>query len=206
MQVILVVLRFIGVEAGNFCVCKAYFVLKILCHKCSPFKFSVAVGTLYFLVQSWRGLENRKFGTWNLLLNYPTEKSTLSRAKTLSEASPLSIREHLPHSFEFFHSHSSCCCQRGTSDLAEVGLELLPYLKTYMWNVSYCLYYDFAASLTKLSVQLHMYAICNRQYGKMCSSKHYNQNKCPVACSIPTVYNKTRKLVEIVCSYYIAYI
>ena len=37
------------------------------------------------------------------------------------------------HSFEVFHSHSSCCYEQGTSDLAEVGLKLLPSLKTYTW-------------------------------------------------------------------------
>jgi len=40
----------------------------------------------------------------------PTEKSTLSCARTLSEASWLSILEHQPHSSEVFNSHSSCCC------------------------------------------------------------------------------------------------
>jgi len=36
------------------------------------------------------------------------------------------------HTFQLF-------CQQETSHLAEVGLKLLPSLKTYMWNVSYYL-------------------------------------------------------------------
>jgi len=68
-----------------------------------------------------------------LVLNNPTEKYTLGCARILSEASWLSILEDLSHSFEDFHSHSSCCCQQGTSDLAEVGLKLLTSLKTYTY-------------------------------------------------------------------------
>jgi len=65
-----------------------------------------------------------------VVLNNTTKKNTLGCAKTLSEASWLSITEYLPHSSEVFHSHFRCCCQQGTSDLAEVGLKLLPTLKT----------------------------------------------------------------------------
>jgi len=39
-----------------------------------PQKFSVGVGTLYFLLPCCHSLENGKFGTWNLVLNNPTEK------------------------------------------------------------------------------------------------------------------------------------
>jgi len=59
------------------------------------------------------------------------EKSMLDCARTLSEASSLNILEHLPHSSDVFHSHSSSYCQQGISNLAEVGLKLFP-LKTYM--------------------------------------------------------------------------
>jgi len=40
-------------------------------------------------------------------------------------------------------------------------------------HASYYLYYDYAVSLTTMSVQLH---ICNKQCGKMCSSKHCSEN------------------------------
>ena len=42
---------------------------KLSCRKLSPYKFSVAVGTLYFPLPSCHNLENRKFDTWNLVLN-----------------------------------------------------------------------------------------------------------------------------------------
>ena len=45
--------------------------------------------------------------------------------------------------------------------LCGLQLKLLPSLNTYMWfmwHVSYYLYYDYAVSLTTLSVQLHTYA------------------------------------------------
>jgi len=41
----------------------------ILCNKRSPYKLSVVAGTLYFPLSSCHRLENRKFGTWNLVLN-----------------------------------------------------------------------------------------------------------------------------------------
>jgi len=37
-------------------------------------QFSVAVGTLYFQLSCYHRLENRKFGTWNFVLNNPTAK------------------------------------------------------------------------------------------------------------------------------------
>jgi len=85
-----------------------------------------------FLFTCCHRLESGKFGTSHLALNNPTENSTLNCASTLLEANWLSIIEDMSHSCEVFHSHSSCCCQQGTSDLAEVGLHLLPSLKTYM--------------------------------------------------------------------------
>jgi len=50
------------------------------------YKFYVAVGTLCFPLPCCHRLDNRKFGTWNLVLNNPTEKSTLGCERTLSEA------------------------------------------------------------------------------------------------------------------------
>ena len=73
---------------------------------------------------------------------YPPEKSTLGYARTLSEVSWISILEHLPHGSEVFYSHSSNCWQKGTSsNLVEVDLKLLLSLKTYVWHISYYLYF-----------------------------------------------------------------
>jgi len=52
----------------------------------SPYKFSVAVDTLYFSLPSCHRLENRIFGTLNLILKNPTELMWLGCARTLSEA------------------------------------------------------------------------------------------------------------------------
>jgi len=62
-------------------------------------------------------MENVVLEIWFLIIQL--KKSTLGCARTLSEASWLSILEDLSHSFEVFHSHSSCCCQQGTGNLAE---------------------------------------------------------------------------------------
>ena len=105
---------------------------KLSCNKLSPYRLSVAVSTLYFPVPCCRRFENRKFFTYNSVLNNPTENVTLDCARTLSEASWLSVLEHLPYSSEVFHSHSNRCCQQGTPNLVEVGLSLLPSLKTYI--------------------------------------------------------------------------
>jgi len=83
----------------------------------------------------------------------------------MSDASRISILEYLPHSSEVFDSHSSFCCHQETSDLAEVDLKLLPSLKKYLCYASYYLCYDYEVSLTTFSVQLHMYAKCNKLYG-----------------------------------------
>ena len=115
-----------------------------------------------------------KFGYWIIQL----KQIRLVYARTLSEASWISILEHLPHNSEVFHSHSSYCCQQWTPDLAEIGLKLFPSLKTCMWYVchaSYYLYYlcyDHAVTLTTLSVQLHIYVTRNKFRGKMFSSKY----------------------------------
>jgi len=82
-----------------------------------------------------------------LVLNKTTKKSGIGCARKLSEANWLSILEHLPNSSEVFHSHSSCYCQQGTSDIADVGLKLLLSLNTSMWHVSYSSYYDYTVSL-----------------------------------------------------------
>jgi len=62
------------------------------------------------------------------------------------------------------HSHSSCCWQQGTSNPAEICLNLLPSLKTHMWYmwhvyhiISYC-NYAVPVNLTTLFAQLHIYA------------------------------------------------
>ena len=140
---------YIGVGAGNCLGCKRYFAPKAFLPT-----LSVAVGRLHFPLQCCHKLENKIFGTWNLVLNKPTKKcSRLWR--TLSEASWLSILEHLPHSSEVLHSHSNCCCRKGTSDLPEVGLKLLPSLKAYMWHVSYYLFW-----------------LCRESHNIICSTEH----------------------------------
>ena len=132
--------KHIGVRVGNFlnvqrtsCPNFPNLPEKLLSDKHSPCKLSVDIGTLCFYLPCCQRLENGKFGTSNLVLNNPSEKSTLGCARTWPEASWLSILVGLPHSFEVFHSHCSCCRQQGSSDLAEVDLKLLPSLKTYMW-------------------------------------------------------------------------
>ena len=91
-----------------------------------------------------------------LVLGIWFQKPNLKKIGCASEASWLSILEHLPHSSEVFSSHSRCCCQQRTSNKVDVGLNLLPSLKTYMWYASYYLHYDYDVSLTSLSVQLHI--------------------------------------------------
>jgi len=76
----------VRVGTGNFLegvkmFCPNFF-RKPLCNKCSPFKFSVAVGTLYSL-SSRHGLESRKFGTLNLVLDNPTEKTYVRLCKKI---------------------------------------------------------------------------------------------------------------------------
>jgi len=52
-----------------------------------------------------------------------------------------------------FHSRSSCCCQQGTSNFAQVGLQLLSSLKTCgIWHII-CI-----ITMARRSVQLHIYA------------------------------------------------
>jgi len=46
---------------------------KILCDKFSLYKFSVVSDTFCFPPPCCHTLENRKFGTWNLVFNHPTE-------------------------------------------------------------------------------------------------------------------------------------
>jgi len=65
----------------------------------------------YFIFSSmlpYRLLENRKFSSWNLIHNHPTEKKqpVLGCARTLSKASwrLVAYSEDLPHTFEVWHS------------------------------------------------------------------------------------------------------
>ena len=46
----------------------------------------------------------------------------------------------------------------------------VPWTPLPMLMVSYHLYYDYTVILTALSVQLHIYAKCNKLYRNMCSS------------------------------------
>jgi len=139
----------IDVEVGSFFVgikdIYPEFSQKFFCDKRSPWKFSLAVGTLYFplfpLLRRYR-LENRKCGTLNLVLNNLTEKRYAGMCKNI-------VRYQLDHyswasALQFsglaFHSYSRCCCQQATSHLAEVDLKLRPYIKTYMrymWHLSH---------------------------------------------------------------------
>jgi len=64
-----------GVGAGKVLRVERYFARifpnspeKLLCDKLYPYKFSVAVGTIYFLLPCCHKLENRKYGTWNYVL------------------------------------------------------------------------------------------------------------------------------------------
>jgi len=85
-----------------------------------------------------------------LFLNNPTEKVAYTRLcenivrSQLAQYSWASATQFWGFAF---HSHSSCCCQQGTSDLSEVGLKLLPSLKTYMWycicGIYHYLYYGY---------------------------------------------------------------
>ena len=151
--------------ATSFQKCKNNWVDKYL-----PYKFSAAVLLLHY-VFFYHVVIDLKIE--NLVKTQQT-KSTLGCARTLSERSWLSIFEQLLHSFEIFREHSSYNCQHWASDQAKVVLKLLPFLKICMWHciMSFIEIYDYAVSLTTLSVQLHIYATCNKLYGKMCSSKH----------------------------------
>jgi len=57
---------------------------KPICDKRSPWKFSIAVGVFYVLLPCCHKLENRNFGTCNLVPN-PIDKSSGGCARTLSE-------------------------------------------------------------------------------------------------------------------------
>jgi len=61
-----------------------------------------------------------------------------------------------------------------------VGLTLLRSLKTcmwYIWHTSCYLYYDYAVSLTRVSVQLHRYATWSKWYDEICSCNHCSYSK-----------------------------
>jgi len=135
---------------------------KLLCNQLSLYRFSVAVGTFIVLyhVATDLKIENLVLEIWFLITQL--RKSTLGYSRTLPEASWLSNLEHLPYSSEVFYSHYSCCCQQGTSHLAEVDRsKLLPASFSKDMYVIH-LYYDYAVSLTRLSVQLHT-IVCNMQ-------------------------------------------
>ena len=97
-------------------------------------------------------------------------KKTLGCAKTLSEASWLSILEHLSHSSEVCRSLLLSVKNLTPSWCRP---KLLPSLKVRMWyvcHVSYYLYCDYAVNLNIFCSTAH---ICTMLYGKMLSSKHY---------------------------------
>jgi len=55
----------VGAVESNLWGRKGYFPRKKLCNKFSPYKYSLAVGRLYFPLPCCHRLGNRKFGTWN---------------------------------------------------------------------------------------------------------------------------------------------
>jgi len=80
----------IAVSAGTFWGRKGYFAEtspdlpeKVLCNKHSPYKFRVTLGTLYFPLPVLAKIENRTFGTWNLVLDNPTDKRTQGLIKNI---------------------------------------------------------------------------------------------------------------------------
>ena len=77
------------------------------------YNISVAVGTSYFTPNYLPYTWKYKIDTWNLVLNKPNEKSTLGCAS---------------------------CCQHGNSHLAEVGLTLLPSLKTHICGIYHIIF------------------------------------------------------------------
>jgi len=67
--------NFLGVRRQRiFCLNFSKFAPKNLCEKLYLYKFSVALGALYFSLPCCHRFENRIFGTWNWVLNHPTEK------------------------------------------------------------------------------------------------------------------------------------
>ena len=129
--------------------------------------FALAVVALYYPPCCHR-LENRKFGTWNLALNDPTEKIAYARLfKNICQkpAGSVSLSTYLTVLKFGFHSHSSCC-QQGTSQLAEVGLKLLPSLNTniYMMCLACIILWLYLVSHNIVWSTAH---ICNKQYGKI---------------------------------------
>jgi len=86
----------------------------------------------------------------------------------------LSILERWPHSFEVFHSHSSCCCQQRTSNLAQrpKATSFSEYC-AYLIKVPCFIFHGCSFSLTTLSIQFHICATCHKLHpSKKCLSKH----------------------------------
>jgi len=129
---------------------------KTLCDKLSPYKFSVAVGTVYyiFLYQVAIDWKIECLVLYFKLLNW----------KKCAELCKNFVRSQLAQycwapTSEFwglsFHSRSSCCYQQEISHPTEIGLRLLPSMKThmrYMWHVSYYSYHGCAVSVTTMSI------------------------------------------------------
>jgi len=148
---------------------------KTFCDKLSPYKCSVAVVSSYFPIPSCHRLENRKFGTCNVLLNNLTEKSTLGCARILSEDSWLSTLEHLPHSSEVCRSFTfqlllsarnltpswgrpKAVCTRHASCAVFERMRLISWRHVLFWCVWYglrssrtCFYVDASDSLLWLT-------------------------------------------------------
>ena len=179
-----------NVEAGNFCgvqrmLCPNFhkFPEKFYATNVLPTKFLqkflqlLIYHVVLYHVAVYLKLENLLLKIGFLITQLKMYASCVNE-RSLSETSVLGNFEHLPHNFEVFQLHSSCCCQQETFDLAEVGLKLLPSLKTYsICDISgmYILFifYDCAMSLTTLILQLHIQATYNNN-GKTRSSKHCN--------------------------------
>jgi len=143
----------IGVGAGNFLgvlgICWPNFPKfsqRLFCDKRSPYRFSVVVGTCYFPLPCCHRLESRAFGTWNLVLYNPTEKSTLGCARTLSEATWIStlsicftyLRFGVPFAFQLLLSASKITPSRGNICNILYGKMCSSKHRPYNWKHSFC--------------------------------------------------------------------
>jgi len=128
--------QFLGAQSILYCTqIFLNFPEKHSCGKHSPYKFYLGVSTIYFSQPSCHRLE-KKTPYLKLFLNTQMKKAQNVRLcmnivkNRLAQYSWISASQFWSLAF---NSHSSCRCQQGTSHLAEVGLKLLPSLKTYIW-------------------------------------------------------------------------
>jgi len=62
--------------------------------------------------------------------------------------------------------------QQGTLHLAEVGLKLLPSLKTFICGIYHVMTVPWVSQHCSTALAYIQYATCNKLYGRMCWSKH----------------------------------